>query len=89
MRKNTGSGYTRAEWDKEESPASSKVKPVRPMIATLLSEHRHLASVMGLFKEQLSAIEQGQLVDTHVVYEIMDYIVRWPDRFHHPREDLI
>ena len=29
------------------------------------------------------------MVDTHVVYEIMDYMVRWPDRFHHPREDLI
>jgi len=24
-----------------------------------------------------------------VVYEIMEYTVTWPDRFHHPREDLI
>jgi hemerythrin-like domain-containing protein len=42
-----------------------------------------------LFAEQLDAIDAGDLVDTHVVYEIMDYMVTWPDRFHHPREDLI
>ena len=66
-----------------------KEAKVRPLMETLRSEHRHLGSVMELFKKQLEAIEQGQLVDTHVVYEIMDYMVRWPDRFHHPREDLI
>ncbi|MGB1141870.1 MAG: hemerythrin domain-containing protein, partial [Halioglobus sp.] len=52
-------------------------------------EHRHMAKVMKLFAEQLDAIEGGELVDTHVVYEIMDYMVTWPDRYHHPREDLI
>src|SRR5210317_742952 len=39
--------------------------------------------------DQPKSIENGQLVDTHVVYEIMDYMVTWPDRYHHPREDLI
>ncbi len=60
-----------------------------PLVKTLLAEHRHIASVMQLFSGQLKAIEAGQRVDTHVVYEIMDYMVTWPDRFHHPREDLI
>ena len=60
-----------------------------PLLKTLYAEHRHIASVMQLFREQLKAIEAGELVDTHVVYEIMDYMVTWPDRFHHPREDLI
>ncbi|MCB1841683.1 MAG: hemerythrin domain-containing protein [Halioglobus sp.] len=55
----------------------------------LRAEHRHMATVMQLFQEQLRAIEAGELVDTHVVYEIMDYMVNWPDRFHHPREDII
>jgi len=44
---------------------------------------------MQLFTEQLDAIEAAEPVDTHVVYEIMDYMVSWPDRYHHPREDLI
>jgi len=55
----------------------------------LRAEHRHIATVMQLFSDQLKAIESGELVDTHVVYEIMDYMVSWPDHYHHPREDLI
>jgi hemerythrin-like domain-containing protein len=73
-----------------KKPATAKkVEKLVPLMETLRSEHRHLSTVVELFKEQLEAIELGQMVDTHVVYEVMDYIVRWPDRFHHPREDLI
>ena len=64
-------------------------RPTPPLIKTLRAEHRHIASVMQLLREQLDAIDAAQAVDTHVVYEIMDYMVNWPDRFHHPREDLI
>lgn len=59
------------------------------MLVALRAEHRHIAAVMALLAQQLNAIERGDLVDTHVLYEIMDYMVTWPDRFHHPREDLI
>lgn len=61
----------------------------QPMMRALRAEHRHMGTVMKLFSDQLDAIDGGELVDTHVVYEIMDYMVTWPDRFHHPREDLI
>lgn len=67
--------------------AVARSKP--PLLKALYAEHRHIASVMKLFTDQLNAIAAGELVDTHVVYEIMDYMVAWPDRFHHPREDLI
>jgi len=69
--------------------AEAKTRATPPLIKTLRAEHRHIASVMQLFREQLDAIDAAQVVDTHVVYEIMDYMVTWPDRFHHPREDLI
>jgi hemerythrin-like domain-containing protein len=68
---------------------AAKTAAEQPLMKALRAEHRHMASVMQLFSEQLKAIEGGELVDTHVVYEIMDYMVTWPDRFHHPREDLI
>ncbi len=64
-------------------------RPEQPLVKALKAEHRHIASVMQLFVDQLNAIENGEVVDTHVVYEIMDYMVSWPDRFHHPREDLV
>lgn len=60
-----------------------------PMLAALRADHRHIASVLALLSDHLNAIERSELVDTHVIYEIMDYMVTWPDRFHHPREDLI
>jgi len=74
---------------KKPAPAGGKKTAEQPMMKALRAEHRHIASVMQLFADQLQAIEEGQLVDTHVVYEIMDYMVSWPDRYHHPREDLI
>jgi len=72
------------------APAVAPLSRERPpLLEALYAEHRHIASVMQLFSEQLEAIAAGELVDTHVVYEVMDYMVTWPDRFHHPREDLI
>jgi hemerythrin-like domain-containing protein len=89
-KKKEAPGRTRAQRNKKKKPAESKkVTKFRPLMEALRAEHAHLANILGLFKEQLDAIEQGEVVDTHVVYEIMDYMVRWPDRFHHPREDLI
>lgn len=61
----------------------------QPMMVTLRAEHRHMAAVMQLFADQLHAIEQDQAPSPQLVYEILDYMVQWPDRFHHPREDLI
>ena len=60
-----------------------------PMMAALRAEHRHMASVMELMAQQLDAVAEGDMVDTHMLYESMDYMLSWPDRYHHPREDLI
>ena len=81
------SGYSdKSPWQKKKS--ARKVAE-QPLMKALRAEHRHMATVMQLFADQLKAVEDGELVDTHVVYEIMDYMVSWPDRYHHPREDLI
>jgi len=86
----TRSGLPQARSNSGRAPAPAPAAGAeQPMMRTLRAEHRHMATVMQLFSEQLAAIEAGDLVDPHVVYEIMDYMVHWPDRFHHPREDLI
>lgn len=71
------------------APRAEAGQARHPLMKTLYAEHRHIASVMQLLAEQLAAIEAGEPVDSHVVYETMDYMVTWPDRYHHPREDLI
>ncbi len=84
----SSAGYDKEAWAKKKG--NGKAKPSeQPMMKALRAEHRHMATIMQLFADQLKSIEDGQLVDTHVVYEIMDYMVTWPDRYHHPREDLI
>ena len=73
----------------KRAPRAEAAQARHPLMKTLYAEHRHIASVMQLLAGQLAAIEAGEPVDTHVVYETMDYMVTWPDRYHHPREDLI
>ncbi len=66
-----------------------RVSAEQPIMAALRAEHKHIARVMQVFAQQLDAVDAGELVDTHILYETMDYMVVWPDRFHHPREDLV
>ena len=85
--KRTESAYGRQAWD--QPAAAGNKAPEQPMMKTLRAEHRHIASVMQLLSEQLLAIEAGDPIDPHVVFEVMEYMATWPDRYHHPREDLI
>ena len=85
--KRTESAYGRQAW--AQPAAAGNKGPEQPMMKTLRAEHRHIASVMQLFSEQLLAIEAGDPIDPHVVFEVMEYMATWPDRYHHPREDLI
>jgi hemerythrin-like domain-containing protein len=88
-KRSTGTKRQTPAADKTATPNRPAARVEQPLMKALRAEHRHMASVMQLFGAQLAAIEAGELVDTHVVYEIMHYMVTWPDRFHHPREDLI
>ena len=89
VRKRPAAKKRTAAASKAPAVAASKKPPEQPLMKALRAEHRHMGTVMQLFADQLKAIEGGALVDTHVVYEIMHYMATWPDRFHHPREDLI
>lgn len=85
-----GDGYSRAAMEAaKRSERRTATTSEQPLIKTLRAEHRHMATVMQLFTEQLKGLEDGAKVDAHVLYEVMDYMVAWPDRYHHPREDLI
>ena len=90
--KKGGEGYSRAAMEAVKHASAAKAATrisEQPLMKTLRAEHRHMATVMQLFVDQLKALEDGQVVDAHVLYEVMEYMVTWPDRYHHPREDLI
>ncbi len=82
-------GYSREAFERTIPEMMEPLQDQPPLMAALRSEHRQLVRIMELFRDQLNAIESGELIDTHVVYELMYYMVTVPDRFHHPREDVI
>lgn len=80
--------YSRAAW--EAVTGDSDAQPHRhPVLATLYAEHRYMATLMKLLTEQLTALEQDEAVDAHILYELMQYMSSFPDQYHHPREDMV
>jgi hemerythrin-like domain-containing protein len=89
MAKSQAAGYSREKWEEVTHNIPGRSHSKHPMIDTLLAEHRYMATVIQLLTKQLDALEQGEDLDPHVIYELMHYMCHYPDNFHHPREDVI
>jgi hemerythrin-like domain-containing protein len=59
------------------------------VIAQLREEHRNIAKVLGALEHQLAIFDKGEQPDYDVLAAIADYFVGFPDRCHHPKEDLV
>ncbi len=59
------------------------------VIAALDSDHANIAKLLELIESEILAIEVGKTPDYPLLQDIMYYMVQYPDRFHHPKEDLI
>jgi len=62
---------------------------VPELLAVLRNEHRYAARLLGVLEEQVDALERGEQSDPGMVRDVMDYMTRFPDQYHHPKEDLI
>ena len=57
-------------------------------ISTIKAEHRSLAAVLHGLKAIVDDLQaRGGAPDFRVLHAMLDYIDRYPDRFHHPKED--
>lgn len=57
-------------------------------ISVIKAEHRSLAAVLhGLLAVIDDLLKLGGKADFRVLRAMLDYIDRYPDRFHHPKED--
>ena len=81
--------YSRKSWAAVQESMDERQASQHPVMATLYAEHRYMATLMKLLSGQLDAVEQGEDVDAHVLYESLHYMTHFPDAFHHPREDLV
>ena len=55
----------------------------------LQHDHINVAKLLDLMRFELDALRAGQEVDYPLLFDIMHYMRHYPDRFHHPREELV
>ncbi len=55
----------------------------------LARDHRNMERLLVLIERQMDAHRGGAALDIDLPRNILDYILNYPDRVHHPKEDLI
>lgn len=55
----------------------------------LHDEHVGVALLMKILGRQIETFAEGESTDYELMYEVMDYMVKFPDRYHHPKEDMV
>ena len=55
----------------------------------LRDEHRNINGLLRILERQLASITRGDRPDYRLMYDITHYLSYYPDRYHHPYEDLL
>ena len=58
-------------------------------IQALHNEHIYMFNLLDSLDEQVGLLARGEDADFNLLLDIVDYMQSFPDRFHHPVEDLI
>lgn len=58
-------------------------------LAHLHQDHVNLAQLVPVLRAGLSKLQSGERADLELLEEIMIYVTQYPDRIHHPTEDII
>jgi acetyl esterase/lipase/hemerythrin-like domain-containing protein len=59
------------------------------VIDTLYNEHGYILSLLKALDKQAALLEPGKIPDYALLLEMVDYLLNYPDEYHHPREDLV
>lgn len=58
-------------------------------IMRLREEHVHFRKLLDLLEKQLNLFHVGETPDYPLLTDVLHYMTNYPDRFHHPTEDVI
>jgi hemerythrin-like domain-containing protein len=56
---------------------------------SLRQDHRNFARLLKILEQELSLFDRAERPDYDVVQGIMDYFLGYPERCHHPKEDVV
>lgn len=65
------------------------MKDMVGIIDSLRSDHSRLTKLLDALERQVSAFEEGGQLDFEIVDGVLHYCRSYPDRHHHPCEDLV
>jgi hemerythrin-like domain-containing protein len=59
------------------------------IIEQIRSEHRNMTKLLDALERQVAIFDEGGKPDYEIILGITDYFLDYPDRCHHPKEDLL
>ncbi|MEH6548973.1 MAG: hemerythrin domain-containing protein [Pseudomonadales bacterium] len=74
---------------KNPSVDTSKLIQRPRIVQALHSEHIYMSNLLDALEEQTTVMVDGGDVDINLILDIVHYMKSFPDRFHHPREDIM
>jgi hemerythrin-like domain-containing protein len=59
------------------------------LVSVWRAEHRAFGALLGLLEQQLELFHQADAPNYAMMLDIVDYMIDYADRFHHPAEDIM
>lgn len=59
------------------------------LIEMLREEHRNIEKLLAVLERELNVFDHSERPDYEIIQAVIRYFQDYPDRFHHPKEDLI
>lgn len=74
---------------KSASPATLDPPGAHDILLALGDEHKYQIRLLRVLERQVGLLNRRQTPDYEQMYGVMRYMTQYPDRFHHPKEDLL
>jgi hemerythrin-like domain-containing protein len=76
--------------ESECAPVELSLAPASVHVRALLSEeHRRFSRLLDVLADELALFHRGEQPDYELLQDAFFYLTNYPDRFHHPKEDLL
>jgi len=59
------------------------------ILAILRQDHKNMSQLLDALERQIDTFAGGGHPDLEIVWAIAEYVLEYPDRFHHPVEDMV
>jgi hemerythrin-like domain-containing protein len=63
--------------------------PTNHVLEQLHADHRHFGRLLELLRRELERLRQAEPADLVLLLDAVEYFEVYPDRIHHPREDVV